>query len=90
MIRNAVMPYCLVPDDIDFLLSKMTKTLKSLLDPYETPKIVGEAMKEIMPAVQKERPDIFKKLQNMRTEPLEVIFNGCIRAGFPTTTLSGG
>ena len=89
MIRNAVMPYCLVPDDIDFLLSKMTKTLKSLLDPYETPKIVGKAMQEIMPAVQKERPDIFKKLQKMRTDPLEVIFNGCIRAGFPTTMLSG-
>ncbi|MEI6125015.1 MAG: NAD(P)/FAD-dependent oxidoreductase [Pseudomonadota bacterium] len=84
MIRNAVMPYCLTSDDIDFLLSKITKTLRSILDPYETPKIVGEAMQEIMPAVQKERPDIFKKLQTMRTDPLEIIFKGCIRAGYPT------
>jgi flavin-dependent dehydrogenase len=84
MVRNAVMPYCLTSDDIDFLLSKITKTLKSILDPYETPKIVGAAMAEIMPAVSKERPDIFKKLQAMRTNPLETIFKGCIRAGFPT------
>lgn len=84
MIRNAVMPYCLSRDDIDYLLSKITWTLKSILDPYETPKIVGGAMAEIMPAVAKERPDVFQKLQNMKTDPLEVIFNGPIRGGFPT------
>ncbi len=84
MIRNAVMPYCLTTDDIDFLLGKITKTLKSLLDPYETPKIVGAAMAEIMPAVEKERPDIYTKLRTMRTDPLESIFKGCIRSGFPT------
>lgn len=88
MIRNAVMPYCLSPDDIDFILSKITKTLRSILDPYETPKIVGGALQEIMPAVQSERPDIFAKLQKMRTDPLEVIFGGCIKAGFPTTMAS--
>lgn len=85
MIRNAVMPYCLSTDEIDFLLSKITKTLRSLLDPYETPKIVGGAMQEIMPVVMRERPDIFKKLQKMRSDPLEIIFGGCMKAGFPTT-----
>jgi len=85
MMRNAVMPYMLTPDDIDFLLSKITKTLKSILDPYETPKIVGDAMAEIMPIVKRDRPDIFQKLQRMRTEPLEAIFGGCVRSGFPTT-----
>ena len=88
MVRNAVMPYCLSIDDIDYLLSKITKTLRSILDPYETPKIVGEAMAEIMPAVSSERPDVFNKLKKMRTDPLETIFNGCIRAGFPTTMSS--
>jgi hypothetical protein len=66
-------------------LSKITKTLRSLLDPYETPKIVGGAMQEIMPVVMRERPDIFKKLQKMRSDPLEIIFGGCMKAGFPTT-----
>ncbi len=85
MIRNAVMPYCLTSDDIDYLLSKITKTLKSILDPYETPKIVGGAMAEIIPTVQKERPDVFTKLQTMRTDPLDAIFRNCTRSGFPTT-----
>jgi hypothetical protein len=88
MIRNAVMPYCLTADDIDYLLSKITKTLRSILDPYETPKIVGAAMAEIMPTVSKERPDVFNKIQRMRTDPLEEIFKGCKRSGFPTTMIS--
>ena len=82
------MPYCLTPDDMDFLFSKMTRTLTGILDPYETPKIVGEAMAEIIPIVSQERPDIFKKLQNMQATPLEAVFKDCIRAGFPTTMLN--
>jgi hypothetical protein len=72
---------------MDFLFSKITRTLKGFLDPYETPRIVGEAMAEIMPAVSKERPDIFKKLQTMQATPLEAVFRDCIRAGFPTTMI---
>jgi hypothetical protein len=60
-----------------------------ILNPYETPQIVGAAMAEIMPAVSKERPDIFQKLQTMQTTPLEAFFKGCIRAGIPTTMHSG-
>ncbi|MCX8044922.1 MAG: hypothetical protein N3B18_12455, partial [Desulfobacterota bacterium] len=88
MIRNAVMPYCLTPKDIDFLFKKIRKTLTGILDPYETPKIVGAAIQEILPAVRAEQPQLFKKIQKMRTDPLEIIFGGCIRAGFPTTMAS--
>jgi digeranylgeranylglycerophospholipid reductase len=88
MIRNAVMPYCLTVDDIDYLLSKITKTLRSILDPYETPKIVGAAMAEIMPIVAEERPDVFEKLKRMKTDPLEEIFKGCKRSGFPTNMIA--
>jgi len=87
IIKNVVMPYCLTPDDMDFLFSKITRTLNGFLDPYETPKMVGEAMAEIMPAVSQERPDILQKLQTMQATPLEVVFRDCIRAGFPTTML---
>lgn len=88
MIGNVVMPYCLTPEDIDFLLSKIKKTLTGILDPYETPKIVGEAMAQIMPEVAAERPEIFRKLQTMRATPLEEVFRGCMKAGFPTTMLA--
>jgi hypothetical protein len=89
IIRNVVMPYCLTPDDIDFLLSKIKRTLTGILDPYETPKIVGGAMAEVLPMVSSERPDIFRKLQKMQTNSLEEIFRGCIRVGFPTTMQDG-
>lgn len=83
MIRNVVMPYTLTPEEIDFLLSCFSKCLYGPFDPYETPKIVGAGMAEIMPIVAKERPSIFEKLKKMGGTPLDVVFGGCIRAGFP-------
>jgi flavin-dependent dehydrogenase len=88
MIGNAVMPYILSPDEIDYLLGSIKKTLPGMLDPYETPKLVGGALAEIMPRVQKDRPDIMQKLAKMRTTPLEVVFSGCMKAGFSTVSLS--
>jgi len=83
LIRNVVLPYLLTPDEIDFLLSMINKTLPSILDPYETPKLVGGAIAEVMPAIVKKRPAIAQKLSQMRTIPLNSVFAGCIRAGFP-------
>jgi hypothetical protein len=74
---------------MDFLFSQITRTLTGILDPYETPKVVGAALAEIMPIVTRERPDILKKIQAMQKTPLEIIFRGCIRAGFPTTMQFG-
>lgn len=83
MIRNVVMPYTLNPDEIDFLLSLFKKSLFGPFDPYETPKIVGAGMAEIMPIVAKERPLIFEKMKKMGGTPLNAVFGGCIRVGFP-------
>jgi hypothetical protein len=83
MMRNAVLPLRLTPDEIDFVLSLVKKSLPSILDPYETPKLVGGALAEIMPFVAKQRPDIHRKLVGMRDVPLAAVFDGCIRAGFP-------
>jgi flavin-dependent dehydrogenase len=85
MMRNIVMPYRLTPDDIDFLLGSIKRTLKGILDPYETPQLVGGAMAEIMPMVKSDRPDIFNKMIAMRAEPLDLVFRNCARSGFPTT-----
>jgi len=67
-------------------LVKLQSTLRSILDPYETPKIVAAAMAEIMPIVSKDRPDVFQKLKRMKTDPLQEIFKGCKRSGFPNNT----
>ena len=83
MIRNAVLPYLLTPDEIDFVFSLIKKPLPNIFDPYETPKLIGGALSEVMPVIAKEKPRIIKKLNQMRSIPLEKIFEGCIRAGFP-------
>jgi digeranylgeranylglycerophospholipid reductase len=85
MVGNAVMPYVLNSDEIDYIISQVTKTLPSILDPYETPKLVGAAMAEIMPKVAKENPTVFNKFSTMKSLPLTEVFNGCMRAGFPIT-----
>ena len=83
MIRNAVLPYVLTPDEIDFIFSLIKKPLPNIFDPYETPKLIGGALSEVMPVIAKEKPQIIKKLNQMPSIPLEKIFEGCIRAGFP-------
>jgi flavin-dependent dehydrogenase len=83
MIRNAVLPRILTSDELDFLLSLFKKPLPSVFDPYETPKVVGKAMAEVMPIIARERPVMMEKLKKMGNIPLEKVFNGCIRAGFP-------
>jgi flavin-dependent dehydrogenase len=87
MIRNVVLPYVLSPDEIDFILGLFSKTLFGPFDPYETPKIIGAAMAEIMPIVAREMPLTFEKLKKMGTTPLEAIFGECIRFGFPAMSL---
>jgi flavin-dependent dehydrogenase len=83
MIRNVILPLRLTPDEIDFVLGSVTKTLPSVLDPYETPKLVGGALAEVMPVIARKRPTIFKKLSQMREVPLKSVFGGPIRGGFP-------
>jgi flavin-dependent dehydrogenase len=87
MIRNAVLPYVLGPDEIDFLFSLLKKPLPSIFDPYETPKVVGAAIAEVIPVIARERPAIAQKMARMPSVPLEKIFEGCVRVGFPSRTL---
>ncbi|MBW2651771.1 MAG: NAD(P)/FAD-dependent oxidoreductase [Deltaproteobacteria bacterium] len=58
MIRNAVLPYLLTPDEIDFIFSLIKKPLPNIFDPYETPKLIGGALSEVMPVIAKEKPRI--------------------------------
>jgi len=55
-----------------------------VFDPYETPKVVGKAMAEVMPIIARERPVIMEKLKKMGNIPLEKVFSVAIRVGFPS------
>jgi flavin-dependent dehydrogenase len=41
-------------------------------------------MKEIMPIIKRERPEIFAKLHSLNTAPLEELYAGAIDIGFPS------
>jgi len=69
LMRNAVLPFVLIPDEIDFIFSLIKKPLPSIFDPYETPKLIGGALAEVMPVIAKERPVITQKLTQMRSIP---------------------
>ena len=84
MLRNVVLPYILTPEELDYLLSLFKKPLPSVFDPYETPKVVGKAMAEVMPIIARERPVIMEKLKKMGNIPLEKVFSVAIRVGFPS------
>jgi digeranylgeranylglycerophospholipid reductase len=88
MIRNVALPCVLTPDEIDFIFSLIKKPLPNVFDPYETPKLIGGALAEVMPIIAKEQPAILQKLTQMRSTPLEKIFEGCMRAGFPLKRLN--
>ena len=83
MVRNAVLPYILTPDEIDFIFSLIKKPLPNIFDPYETPKLVGSALEEVMPVIDRKRPAILQKLTNSESISLEKILEESIRAGFP-------
>ena len=87
MLRNAALPYVLTPDEIDFMFSLIKEPLPSIFDPYETPKLIAGALAEVMPIIAKERPAMFQKLSKMGSIPLRKVFEGCIRAGFPSRVL---
>jgi digeranylgeranylglycerophospholipid reductase len=87
MMRNVALPYVLTPDEIDFMFSLIKEPLPSIFDPYETPKLIAGALAEVMPIIAKERPAMFKKLSEMGSIPLRKVFEGCIRAGFPSRVL---
>jgi flavin-dependent dehydrogenase len=83
MVRGAAMNAFLSTDDIHFLFSHIEEPLTSCLDPYEVRNILGGAIANIAPVIQKERPELIAKLMRIRTTPLSKLIGNNIRVGFP-------
>jgi flavin-dependent dehydrogenase len=81
-LKNLYMPVLCNDKEIDYIFSKIEETLPTVLDPYEVPANMGKAMAKIIPLIQKERPELLKKLSGFNDLPPEVVLNKTIRAGF--------
>jgi flavin-dependent dehydrogenase len=82
-LRNAVMPIVCDSEEIDYVFSKIQQPLPTNLDPYETPRFVGEGLQRAIPLIQRERPQLIAKLMKFSNYPLEIVLNPTIRTGFP-------
>lgn len=81
-LRNLYLPILCKDEEIDYIFSMIKQTLPTVLDPYEVPEEMGKAMIKVIPAIQKERPELLKKLTGFSSLPPEVVLRKTIRAGF--------
>jgi flavin-dependent dehydrogenase len=81
-LKNLYLPVLCSDDEIDYIFSRINDPLPKVLDPYEVPEKIGEALLKIIPAVQNEKPDLLQKLSGFKTLPPELVLKKTIRAGF--------
>jgi len=73
-MKNWVLPFVLTEaEDMSFTFGLIKETLPANFNPYSGPKMMGHTMAELVPIIQKERPDIFQKLGKLRL-PLREIY----------------
>jgi flavin-dependent dehydrogenase len=81
-LKNLLMPILCSDNEIDYVFSKINETLPTVLDPYEVPTHMGQAMAKIIPEIQAERPELIKKLEMFSSYPTRLLLRKTIRAGF--------
>jgi len=81
-LKNLYLPILCSDKEIDYIFSNIKETLPTVLDPYEVPEEMGKALIKVIPAIQKERPDLLKKLTGFSSLPPEVVLKNTIRVGF--------
>ena len=67
-----------------YYFKQFRKPLPSTLDPYSVPRHIAEATKEFAHIIQKERPEILRKMRIFAETPLDVLLFNHRRYGFPS------
>lgn len=68
------LPYLLTePEEIDYLFGLIKRPLPASYNPYNMAKNMGVALREVLPAAEKERPELLKKMGKMRLPITEII-----------------
>jgi flavin-dependent dehydrogenase len=64
-VKNFTFVYVLSGDDLDYLFSLMKEPLAPCFNPYDALPIIGQAIQQVAPTIQQERPDILPKLAKL-------------------------
>jgi len=68
------LPYLLTkPEEIDYLFGLIKRPLPASYNPYNMAKNMGVALREVLPAAEKERPELLQKMAKMRMPFTEII-----------------
>jgi len=78
----------LTEDEINYFLSLFPKTIPFMIQTfdlrvYSTTQQMDEGMAKVMPIVEKERPELFAKINRFLTTPIEELYAETAEAGFP-------
>lgn len=72
-VKNFTFPYILSGEDLDYLFSLIKKPLAPCFNPYEALNLISQAIQQVAPTIQQERPDILPKLARMAAPLKEVL-----------------
>lgn len=61
------------PEEIDYLFGLVKEPLPPSFNPYNMAKNMGKALRKVIPEAQKERPELFQKMDKMRLPFPEII-----------------
>jgi len=70
-------------EESNYLFSLVTETLPCTLNPFNLYKYINGAIAQKVDRIQKERPDVLKKMLQLSTVPAEKLMDPFKRTGFP-------
>jgi flavin-dependent dehydrogenase len=75
-------------DEINYFLGLFPKTISFMIQVFDlrlfsTRQQMDEGMEKVMPIVEKERPELFAKINRFLTTPIEELYAETAKAGFP-------
>jgi len=78
----------LTEEEINYFLGLFPGTIPFLIQTfdlrmYSTVKEMDEAMAQVMPVVEKERPELFEKINRFLSTPIDQLYAATAEAGFP-------
>ena len=78
----------LTEDEINYFLKLFPPTIPFMIQAfdlrmYSTKTEMDKAMEEVMPLVKKERPELFKKIDQFLSTPIDQLYKRSSEAGFP-------
>ena len=82
-LRPFTMPVVMSNEDIDFIFSSVSETLKPTLHAFTGGEILSAEIQKLMPMIKEKKPRLLEKIIKFGTTPLETLLEEGMRKGYP-------